>query len=118
MATTSTRTETIVFTGDVTSTLSIQAASNASSPGDIQILTLASGDNTITLPTGGSVVKAATIIPPVGNSQTLTLKGITGDTGLVLSLTEPMTLTFKATPATTFLLVAGGTITGLRIVWT
>lgn len=69
-------------------------------------------------PTGGSTVKAATIIPPAGNTQSLTLKGVTGDTGLVLSLTEPMTLTFKATPATTFLIVAGGTVTGLRIVWT
>ena len=118
MAVTANRTETITFTGGVTATLIHTAAENTASPGSIQLYTLASGDNTITLPTGGSTVKSATIIPPSGNTQALTLKGVTVDTGLVLSLTEPMTLTFKASPATTFLIVAGGTVTGLKIVWT
>lgn len=118
MAITANRSEVITFTGDVTATFTHTAAANAASPGSLQIYTLASGDNTITLPTGGSVVKSATIIPPSGNTQSITIKGVTGDTGLVLSLTEPTTLTFKATPATTFLIVTGGIITGLRIVWT
>ena len=99
MAVTANRTEIITFTTDVTATLAFPAAENTASPGSVQLYTLASGDNTITLPTGGSTVKAATIIPPAGNAQAITLKGATGDTGLVLSLTEPMTLTFKASPA-------------------
>ena len=116
MAVTSTRKVTVTYTGDVAASLAFSAASNASSPGDVEILTLASGANTITLPTGGSSVKGATIILPSGNTQTLTLKGVTGDTGVALHKTDPTSISFDTT-VTSFVLTAGGTITGLRIVW-
>jgi len=117
MAVTSNRTCSVIFTGDLAATLPFSAAANASSPADVQILTLASGFNTITLPTGGSSVKSATIVPPSGNTQTLTLKGVTGDTGILLHKTDPTVVTFDTGAAATFGLTAGGTVTGLRIVW-
>jgi hypothetical protein len=117
MATTSNRTISVAFTGDLISSLAFAAAANVASPGSISILTLASGFNTITLPTGGSTVKGAIIVPPSGNTQTLTLKGITGDTGVPLHKTDPCSITFE-TGTTTFGLTAGGTVTGLRIIWT
>lgn len=117
MAITSTRNIQIGFSGDVAASLAFAAASNSASPGDIDILTLSSGFNTITLPTGGSTVRGATIIPPAGNAQTLTLKGVTGDTGIPMHLTDPSSITF-ASGATSFGITAGGTVTGLRIVWT
>lgn len=116
MATTSTRVTTIVFTGDVTGTQTISAASNAASPGGEVLMTLASGFNTITIPTGGSTVTACTIIPPSGNAQTLTLKGVTGDTGVPLHLTDPSTIALAGN-TTTFGLTAGAQITGLRLVY-
>lgn len=117
MAATATRVITINLTGDVSASNSLQAQANAVSPASITIHTLAPGDNTITVPTGGSTVKGATIIPPAGNTQTLTLKGVGGDTGIALSKLDPTSLGFETAPAN-FVLNAGGAITGLRIHWT
>lgn len=116
MSVSAVRTVQTVYTGDVTGTETQTAATNAASPGSVTIHTLASGANTITVPTGGSTVVAATILPPVGNTQTLILKGVTGDTGVGLHLTDPTSIALASTTAT-FVLTAGGTVTGLRIYW-
>lgn len=117
MATTSTRTTTVVFTGDVTGTETVVAANNTVSPGQLQIITLASGANTITVPTGGSTPTACTVIPPAGNSVAITLKGITGDTGIRLNNTDHTVISLDSS-VTTFCLTAGSTLTGLRLLWT
>lgn len=117
MATTSTRVVTITFTGDINATNAFNAASNGSTPASVTIHTLAMGDNTITVPTGGSTVKGACILPPAGNVQSITLKGAGGDTGVGLSKLDPTGIAFETAPAS-FILNAGGVITGLRIVWT
>jgi hypothetical protein len=80
VAVTATRVTTITYSVDVVATEIINAASNTASPGSVTLHTLASGFNTITLPTGGSTVQCATIVPPAANAQTITLKGVTGDT--------------------------------------
>lgn len=110
------RTVTITFTGDINATNSLPAAANGTSPGSITIHSLSAGDNTITVPTGGATVKGATIIPPAGNVQAITLKGVGGDTGIPLSKLDPASISFETAPAT-FILNAGGIITGLRIIW-
>jgi hypothetical protein len=117
MAVNATRVTTIVYTGDTVGTETISAASNAASPGSVEIKTLSSGFNTITLPTGGTTVNACTIVPPTGNTVTLTLKGLTGDTGVPLHLTDPSTITF-AVATTTFGLTTGAALTGIRLYWT
>ena len=117
MAVTATRVITITLTGDVVATNALNAASNALSPASITIHTLSAGDNTITVPTGGSTVKGATIIPPAGNVQTITLKGAAPDTGIALSKLDPTSIAFESAPAS-FILNAGGIVTGLRIHWT
>lgn len=117
MSVTATRATTIVFTGDTVGTETVSAASNAASAGSIEIKTMASGANTITVPTGGSTPTAVTILPPTGNTQTITLKGVTGDTGVGMHLTDPFTVSLAAATAT-FVITAGGTITGVRFFWT
>ncbi len=117
MAVNATRVVTITFSGDISASNPFSAAANAVSPGSITIHTLAPGDNTITAPTGGSTVKGACILPPAGNAQAITLKGVGGDTGIAISKVDPTSLSFETVPAT-FILNAGGAITGLRIVWT
>lgn len=116
MAVTANRTVAIAFTSGLAFNVSFAAAANTSSPAETIILTLASGANQIELPTGGTVPTAATIVPPVGNTNTLTLKGTTADGGIGLHPTDPSVVTF-ATTTTTFCLTAGGTITGLRITY-
>jgi hypothetical protein len=117
MSISSERITTIRYSGDVDFSLQIPAAENLLSPGTITNYTLSTGANTITLPTGGSTPQGATIIPPEDNTETITLKGITGDTGVALSKTDPTSISFDTTPPVSFILTAGGTITGLRIVW-
>ena len=57
---------------------------------------LASGDNTITWPTGASGV---VIVPSTNETATLTLKGAGGDTGVEISSVNPIVLT-KGSSAT------------------
>jgi hypothetical protein len=117
MATNAARGATITFSGDVTGTEIVNAAANAASPGQIQILNLAAGANTITPPGGGATIVAVRIIPPAGNTQLITLKGVTGDTGVPLHKTDYTELGLDAT-LTTFVLTAAGIVTGLRLIWT
>jgi hypothetical protein len=77
---------------------------------------LSSGDNTITLPTTPNAVTAVLIIPPSANTQAITLKGAGGDTGISLSKTKPTWIHLGTAPAS-FILNAGGTVTGLCLVW-
>jgi hypothetical protein len=117
MATNATRTITIAYSGDVNGTETLPAAANAITPASVTIHTLAPGDNTITVPTGGSTVKGACIVPPAGNAQTITLKGVGADTGIPISKLDPTSIGFETAPAN-FVLNAGGAINGLRIFWT
>jgi hypothetical protein len=65
---------------------------------------LASGANTITVPTWAS---GAIIVQNPANLVAVTLKGITGDTGIGLSLTESTCIAFAAPPPASFVLTAG-----------
>lgn len=112
-----TRRTTLTYAGDVVGTEIIDATENLNSPGVVEFKTLASGANTITPPTGGSVPKAVTITLPVGNVITVTLKGVTGDAGVLLSPLEPFTITL-GTPTTTFVLTVSAELTGVRFFWT
>lgn len=67
---------------------------NSTTPVDaVGVQTLASGNNSIIVPAGAI---AALIVPPVMNTVTLTLKGLPGDTGVVLSLTNPTVLSLAS----------------------
>lgn len=72
-------------------------------------VTLASGANTITVPSWASV---CIIDPPSNNTQTLTLKGVTGDTGVPISETEATLLNFTTPPAN-FVITAGGALSAI-----
>jgi hypothetical protein len=115
MAVTATRSVSIGISGDGLNESNVfPAASNVASPGNITYVSLASGSNTITTTTG---VVAATIIPPAGNTQSITLKGVTGDTGVRLHNTDPSSIGLDSS-VSSFILTAGGTVTGVRIIWT
>lgn len=118
MAVNAIRSVTINLTGDVISDKIYSAAQNAVSPGSITIHALTSGNNTITVPSmTGVTVKGATIVPPAGNLETVTLKGIAGDTGIAISKTDPTSIAFETAPAN-FVLNVSAAINGLRIIWT
>lgn len=116
MATTSLQTITIAYTGDMEATLQTQSAANGASPASTSLVTLANGANTITKPTGGSTVVGVQIEPPVSNTVPITLKGVSGDTGVLLHLTNP-TLVSLGSSVTTFVLTTTAEITGVRLTW-
>ncbi|HEY3526487.1 MAG TPA: hypothetical protein VGK47_09840, partial [Nitrososphaeraceae archaeon] len=73
------------------------------------------GDNTITPPSGGTP-KGVLIQPPANNATSITLKGISGDTGISLHLTNP-TYIALASPTATFVLTTGAAISDVLFVW-
>jgi len=112
MSVTSSRKITIQFSSDITYSQEFAAATNASGSGNDILTNLSSGANTITPPTGA---KAVTIIPPSANAVTITLKGVTGDTGVPLHLTDPTSIGLASAAA--FVLTAGGALTGIRLIY-
>lgn len=81
---------------------------------DSRVVDLSSGANTITLPTGTTAVL---IIPPDTNTQTITVKGVSGDTGVRVQPDEPILLAIDQSVTTTFVITTGGAIAGVRIVF-
>ena len=114
MSVSAARETTIQFTGDLTLSVTETAAVNTTSPGVINIVDLASGNNVITVPTGGaSQPTAVTIIPP--GSNVITLKGTNADTGIALHTTGPATISLFTT--TSIVLSVTTTTAGVRLVW-
>lgn len=79
---------------------------------DLRVVDLSSGANTITLPTGTTAVL---IIPPDDNTETITLKGVTGDTGIIVQPDKPSLLPIDQSADPTFVITAGAAIAGVRI---
>ncbi len=116
MSTNSQRTISIAFTGDVVLPNIGATAVNASSPGTEQLISLANGDNTIAIPTTGAQASSLTIIKPPGNTVALKLKGINGDTGILLHKTDPDSISLDPT-LTTIVINAASICNGVRLVW-
>jgi len=76
------------------------------------VASLSNGANTITCPTGAV---GFVIIPPTSNSVTITLKGVSGDTGISLSPSQPSCITVGTLPAN-FVLTTNGSV-NVTIVW-
>jgi len=117
MSVTATRKTTIVYSGDTVGTQVVEAASNAASPGSVEITDLSSGFNSITVPDGGTTPVAITIKPPTGNTDSIIVKGVTGDTGVRIHNTDPTTLALDSS-VTAIGLTAGAAIAGVRLYWT
>lgn len=106
MSVTSERSITLGFTGDVEYEQTFAATNVNTGSGQNQLQSLASGNNTITVP---SAAVAVTIIPPVGNAVVLTLKGVNGDTGIVIHPSDPSSIGLSG--VTSFVLNAASIVT-------
>ena len=115
MAITGTVTTSATLTGGPSGNRSF-TSSRTITAGVDQTLTVActSGANTITVPTGSTFCgifppNAASPVPNPPNASTLTLKGVTGDTGVAISNTYPTYLEWDAatTPSTICITASG-----------
>ena len=89
---------------------------NANSVCTVQLLTVSgfkdiNTTNCPTLLTSGGVF----IVPPTGNLSTITLKGVTGDTGVPLNVSAP-TFVSLPNPPVAFGITTGGSVV-LKLVW-
>lgn len=93
---------------------------NPYSPCTAQSLDLISGANTINTTTCPAMATASGIFicPPVGQGATITLKGVSGDTGIAIAFTgAPTFISLANPPATSFVLTTSSTITDLILVF-
>lgn len=118
MSVTSSRTIQVQFSGDVTTEIIQSALDNEFSPAKIDIVSLILGANTIAAPVvSGIVITGLMIIPPAGNTSLITLKGVTGDTGVPIHLTDPTSIALDTT-FVSLVLNAAAAIVGVRLIWT
>lgn len=98
----------LLTSGDnVASTTSI--AANTDGYYEVLAVTLASGYNSIAVPSWAIGVQ---IIPPSTNTEGLTLKGATGDTGVPINVATPTgPIVFPASPPATIGITAAGAVT-------
>lgn len=100
-----------IFTGDFGFQSIAAAIENTNSPGAVQDFALSSGNNSITPP---AQTTGATILFPAANTTLITLKGVNGDTGIVLHPTDPTRIALNSTTA--FVLNAALSIS-IKIIW-
>lgn len=113
MAVTSNRQVRVLLTGDIEYDQSFNATASTTSPGQLEVMTLAEGDNVISIPEGSVGV---TIIPPSDNDEPITLKGDAGDIGIELHPTDPTILGLTTT--TGFVLAVAADVSNVRFIWT
>lgn len=108
----------IKFSGDQESELVFATPELEDSPAQQQIVTLAAGDNTITLPdVEGFTVHGLAIVPPEANDVEIVLMGAVSDTGIDLSETNVSVFQFSSTLPASIVLNASDELVGLRLVW-
>lgn len=100
-----------IFTGDFNLQSVSSALENTNSPGSVQDLSLSTGNNTVTPPSNST---SCTILFPTGNVILVTLKGVNGDTGIVLHPTDPTRIGLNSTTA--FVLSAASAVS-IKIIW-
>ena len=109
----------IMITGQITNTPTgsrvigpISLTSSAASP-QVQEIVLQSGANTVTCPVTPAPSGCIIALNPA-NTAVVTLKGVTGDTGIAIGKTSTLVLNWDATAApASFVLTSASTQTGL-----
>ena len=108
----------IKFSGDQESEVIYGSGLLADSPSLQELVTLAIGNNTITVPdVDDFTVHGVALVPPAANDEQPTIKGASGDTGIALSASKVSLLQFGDTVPTVLILSVTAEIVGLRLVW-
>lgn len=93
-------------------TFTFDILANANSQYDFRTVNLASGDNTITVPTTAAGV---VLLAPATNAVAWKVKGNAGDTAIAQGLTGIHIETFPTSPPASILLNAGATLNGMKV---
>jgi len=105
----------IQYKGDnLDQTYTFPALTNVESPTENFCINLSTGNTSVVVPYKAT---SCTIIPPIGNSNPIVIKGSAGDTGIRLHNTDPTTIAIDPS-VTQFMLNATILINMVRLVWT
>ncbi len=96
------------FSGPIFNLATVNATGIA--PGAV---TLAGGANTVTVP---PTAVGVTVVPPAGSANAKTIKGIAGDTGILMHPAVPFSLSFTAASVANFVINSAGVET-LALLW-
>lgn len=110
----------IILSAEGSSPLPLDQWLNNYSPLIDGTINLASGFNNTGLLANPDTTNARffVLIPPNGNSVSITLKGVTGDTGIACNPNGPIILSMPSSAAPTAIgITTGNTITGCRVLW-
>lgn len=106
------------FTGDLTQEIPYDSGDMPDSPASQEVVGLVTGNNTITLPdVEGFTLHGLAIVPPSLNEVELTFKGVSGDTGILLSATRVSVIQFGETLPASIVLSAPEDVDGFRLIW-
>jgi hypothetical protein len=116
----------IIFSADGPSPIPLDVFLSNYAPKFDETINLASGFQSLAIPdlgvNGGNTTNCRTfvLIPPRGNTTSIILKGVTGDTGRSLHPNQPLVLSLPASDALNangIGLTTGGIITGCRVLF-
>lgn len=117
MSVTASHTSHLIFSEDQETELIFASGPLEDSPFTQEVVTLALGDNEITLPdVYGYYVHGLAIVPPTTNDIDITLKGDVSDVGISLNASRVSVIHFGTPPVSIGLSVAEEVI-GVRLVW-
>jgi hypothetical protein len=113
MSKTATLTQSWTITGDGLSSNDSAQISNTSAVAPQSLVFAGAGFVALVIPAGALGLR---ITPPPTNAQTLTIKGITGDTGIQIAPASPTTLNFTGVAGPAMGIAAGGAV-ALLLEW-
>jgi len=118
MSTIAVNTNYVKFSGDVNQEFILTTDGLLASPAKADLISLAIGANTITVPAiTGFTVHGVVIVPSDSNTEEPTLKGVSGDTGFKLSASRASVIQFGATPPASIVLTSLTVAVGFRLIW-
>lgn len=117
MSVTAVVTNYVKYSGDQENDQVFASGDLENSPAVQSLVTLAAGNNSISVPdVDDFVTHGLVIVPPSLNDEEITIKGIGADTGISLSASEASCIQFGTPPASIVLSVTNEVV-GVKLIW-
>lgn len=117
MSVTAVVTNYVKFSGDQQNEIVISSGELINSPAIQELVSLVTGNNTVTVPdVEDFVTHGLEIIPPELNDVEITLKGVNADTGITLSASQATVLQFGSAPPSNIVLNVSDDV-AVRLIW-
>lgn len=114
MATTGSVTITIDYVGDNNGHNALVAVPSLTSPAQVDVIDVTTGNVTVTIPTSATAVA---ILKPANGTTSIIIRGSVGDNGMILHPTTPDLISLASNNGTFVLTSNGGSTVTVRLFW-